>query len=115
LSTAEHIRSVMGNESSAVIDAMLAWEAQAPRAGKWKGVNARQWGKVGIEIRLTGQSRHEGPVTAVGEQVARFADIVLTTGEAGAEQATARCASLRPSASHPPRSSLARAQQQQQQ
>jgi hypothetical protein len=77
MSTEDRIRMVIGqNEDSSDVQAMLSWEQQIPPGGKWKGVNARQWGKVGIEVRLTGICRYSTPVTEVGKQVAVFADMV---------------------------------------
>lgn len=57
----------------------LDWETRSKSApnGKWRGANSRKWGKVGIEMRLTGSvPRTEGPVTQLGRMVCKFVDVV---------------------------------------
>ena len=57
----------------------LQWETRSKRApnGKWRGANSRKWGKVGIEMRLTGSvPRTEGPQTLLGKMVCKFVDVV---------------------------------------
>lgn len=55
------------------------WEARSKCApnGKWRGANSRKWGKVGIEMRLTGNVPcTEGPETQLGRIICKFVDIV---------------------------------------
>ena len=55
------------------------WEARSKSApnGKWRGANSRKWGKVGIEMRLTGSvPRTRGPQTHLGKMVCKFVDVV---------------------------------------
>lgn len=57
----------------------LHWETRSKCApnGKWRGANSRKWGKVGIEMRLTGSvPRTEGPQTQLGKMVCKFVDVV---------------------------------------
>lgn len=57
----------------------LDWETRSKSApnGKWRGANSRKWGKVGIEMRLTGSvPRTDGPVTQLGRMVCKFVDVV---------------------------------------
>lgn len=57
----------------------LDWETRSKSApnGKWRGANSRKWGKVGIEMRLTGSvPRTNGPVTQLGRMVCKFVDVV---------------------------------------
>jgi hypothetical protein len=57
----------------------LEWERLSNTApnGKWRGANSRKWGKVGIEMRLTGNVPcTEGPVTELGRMICKFVDIV---------------------------------------
>lgn len=57
----------------------LYWETRSKCApnGKWRGANSRKWGKVGIEMRLTGSvPRTLGPQTLLGKMVCKFVDVV---------------------------------------
>lgn len=57
----------------------LLWETRSKCApnGKWRGANSRKWGKVGIEMRLTGSvPRTKGPQTLLGKLVCKFVDVV---------------------------------------
>jgi hypothetical protein len=70
-------------EEHALFEEFMAWETKSRSApnGKWRGANSRKWGKVGIEMRLTGSvPRSRGPVTALGCMVCKFVDIVDTDG-----------------------------------
>ena len=44
-------------------DEFLRWETRSKSApnGKWRGANSRKWGKVGIEMRLTGCLLYTSP------------------------------------------------------
>jgi hypothetical protein len=64
-------------------DEFLHWETRSKCApnGKWRGANSRKWGKVGIEMRLTGSvPRTNGPQTLLGKMVCKFVDIVQLAG-----------------------------------
>jgi hypothetical protein len=62
-----------------MLKSFMEWEALSQTApnGKWRGANRRKWGKVGIEMRLTGNVPcTEGPVTHLGRMICKFVDIV---------------------------------------
>ena len=71
-------------------DEFLRWETRSKSApnGKWRGANSRKWGKVGIEMRLTGSiPRTQGPQTHLGKMVCKFVDVVeLKDCRAGRER-----------------------------
>lgn len=72
---------------AALREEFLDWETRSKSApnGKWRGANSRKWGKVGIEMRLTGSvPRTEGPVTQLGRMVCKFVDVVEAEGGPGA-------------------------------
>eukprot|EP00892_Ulva_mutabilis_P001260 jgi/Ulvmu1/11134/UM071_0017.1 len=71
----------------ALREEFLDWETRSKSApnGKWRGANSRKWGKVGIEMRLTGSvPRTAGPVTQLGRMVCKFVDVVEAEGGAAA-------------------------------
>jgi hypothetical protein len=64
---------------AALLREFQEWESLSKTApnGKWRGANSRKWGKVGIEMRLTGNVPcTDGPVTELGKMVCKFIDIV---------------------------------------
>ena len=66
-------------KEAALREEFLQWETRSKAApnGKWRGANSRKWGKVGIEMRLTGAvPRTNGPQTLLGKMVSKFVDIV---------------------------------------
>jgi hypothetical protein len=70
-----------GNEvlEASLREDFLHWERRSKSApnGKWRGANSRKWGKVGIEMRLTGSvPRTQGPATRLGKMVCKFIDVV---------------------------------------
>ena len=68
-----------GAAEAALLQEFLDWERLSSTApnGKWRGANSRKWGKVGIEMRLTGNVPcTEGPVTELGQMICKFVDIV---------------------------------------
>ena len=83
------------------------WEALSRSApnGKWRGANSRKWGKVGIEMRLTGNVPcTPGPVTELGKMVCKFVDIVdeVPPGSAQAAAFAASAAAAAPGAATSP-------------
>jgi hypothetical protein len=79
----------------------LEWErlSNSAPSGKWRGANSRKWGKVGIEMRLTGSvPRTEGPVTELGRMICKFVDVV-DVQEEHVERGTSGSGATGPSAS----------------
>lgn len=78
--------STSNEDEHALLQEFTEWEALSKLApnGKWRGANSRKWGKVGIELRLTGNVPSTmGPFTQLGALVCRFIDIVEDSAGAG--------------------------------